>query len=413
MRSFFKQKKSPAELVASTLRNIGVFSEEKNDVKIKRACDWTSSNKLHTCGKDKACEKISTNLSAMKFTLYGDGDTEPRPEAIKKLCDEAFQHDLLLALVKNFHKFEFEARKDAAQIYNFALRQRKDDAAKYVQEHPETLTILVKGYDNPDMALNCGSILREVIRIESLNNMILNDPEMFGCFFRYVQFDTFDVASDAFGTFKLLLTKHPKPCAKFLNDNFDVVFTKFDELLNSENYVTKRQSLKLLGELLVNRPNWTVMMKYINSPDNLRTMMNLLRGHTKAIQVEAFHVFKIFVANPKKSRPVLEILIRNKDKLISFLDKFHAREGKEEDVFVEEKKMLRKALEKLDASALGPPEGPTAPSTTTSIAAHPPTANQDAAPSETETDTRSIGGDEFSNTVEQNGVGRVTENKEE
>ncbi len=57
----------------------------------------------------------------------------------------------------------------------------------------------------------------------------------------------------------------------------------------SRNYVTKRQSLKLLGELLLNRSNFAVMIKYINSADNLKIMMNLLRGTTKAIQFEAFH----------------------------------------------------------------------------------------------------------------------------
>lgn len=362
MRSFFKQKKSPGELVQSTLRNITVFSEEKNDVKTK-----------------KASEKISSNLSQMKLIMYGDGDAEPKPDQIKKLCDEVFSNDLLISLVSNFQKFEFEARKDVAQIYNFVLRQRKEDAAKYVQDHPEILTILVKGYDETDIALNCGSILREVIRIESLNTMILNDKDLFSCFFRYVQFDTFDVASDAFGTFKQLLTKHAKSCATFLTNNFDFIFTKFDELLNSKNYVTKRQSLKLLGELLVSRANWTVMMKYINSPDNLKTMMNLLRGHTKVIQVEAFHVFKIFVANPKKSKPVLEILIRNKDKLIIFLDKFQAKESKDDDLFVEEKKMLRKALEKLDGSlpsdpARGSPQTPTAATNPTNGTATSPTS---------------------------------------
>ncbi len=69
------------------------------------------------------------------------------------------------------------------------------------------------------------------------------------------------------------------------------------------------------------------MMRYINEPENLKIMMNLLRGNTKAIQFEAFHVFKIFVANPKKSQPVVEILVRNRKKLIEFLQKFQKDKG--------------------------------------------------------------------------------------
>lgn len=56
-------------------------------------------------------------------------------------------------------------------------------------------------------------------------------------------------------------------------------------------------------------------------------MMTLLRDKNRAIQFEAFHVFKVFVANPKKTDGVLDILLRNKDKLIVFLNNFHNDKG--------------------------------------------------------------------------------------
>lgn len=55
-----------------------------------------------------------------------------------------------------------------------------------------------------------------------------------------------------------LLTRHKPLCAEFLEINYDKVFTHYQQLLNSENYVTRRQSLKLLGELLLDRHNFTV-----------------------------------------------------------------------------------------------------------------------------------------------------------
>jgi len=295
-------------------------------------------------------EKISANLSDMKFMLYGDGDNDPKQENIKKLPDELFATDLLLSMLQNMKKFEFEARKDVAQVYNFILRQRKKEALEYVKLHPEILKTLVTGYSEPEIALNCGSILREVIRHEQLCELLLTTPTLFDAFFDYVQLSTFDVASDAFATFKLMLTKHKVLCAKFLEKGFDDIFKKYNELLQSRNYVTKRQSLKLLGELLLNRANFNVMIKYINAPQNLKVMMNLLRGNTKAIQFEAFHVFKIFVANPKKAQPVVEILVRNKSKLIDFLTKF--QKDKEDEQFNDEKAILLTTLEQLDESML-------------------------------------------------------------
>ena len=59
-------------------------------------------------------------------------------------------------------RFEFEARKDVAQVYNFVLRQKKAQAVEYVKQHPQILRALVDGYNDPEIALNAGSILREV-----------------------------------------------------------------------------------------------------------------------------------------------------------------------------------------------------------------------------------------------------------
>jgi hypothetical protein len=42
-----------------------------------------------------------------------------------------------------------------------------------------------------------------------------------------------------------LLTKHKTLCADFLERNYDGFFNKYHDLLNSENYVTRRQSLKV------------------------------------------------------------------------------------------------------------------------------------------------------------------------
>lgn len=52
-------------------------------------------------------------------------------------------------------------------------------------------------------------------------------------------------------------------------------------------------SSQLLGELLLDRHNFTIMTKYISKPENLKLMMNLLRDKSRNIQFEAFHVFKV------------------------------------------------------------------------------------------------------------------------
>lgn len=62
---------------------------------------------------------------------------------------------------------------------------------------------------------------------------------------------------------------------------------------------------QLLGELLLDRHNFTIMTKYISKPENLKLMMNLLRDKSRNIQFEAFHVFKVGCADTVLSSRLL------------------------------------------------------------------------------------------------------------
>lgn len=88
------------------------------------------------------------------------------------------------------------------------------------------------------------------------------------------------------------------------------------------------------------------MTRYISNPDNLKLMMNMLREKSRNIQFEAFHVFKVFVANPNKPKPITDILLRNREKLIEFLSNFHS-DRSEDEQFNDEKAYLIKQIKEL------------------------------------------------------------------
>jgi len=330
--SFFgigKKPKTPQELVKST-----------RDAIIK----------LETTGdKRKVNEEISRNLVNMKNILYGDGESEPISDQVVQLSQEVYGNDLLQLLVQNIGKFEFEAKKDVAQIFNNILRRQvgtRSPTVEYIATKEEIIFQLINGYDNQDIALNCGIMLRECLRHEPLAKIVLYSQH-FWRFFNYVELSTFDIASDAFATFKDLLTRHKGLVAEFLDANYDQVFEHYTQLLVSNNYVTKRQSLKLLGELLLDRTNFNIMSRYITNAENLKLMMNLLRDKSRNIQFEAFHVFKVFVANPNKTPPILDILQKNKEKLLTYLRNFH-NDRSDDEQFNEEKAFLIKQIYNLD-----------------------------------------------------------------
>ncbi|KAN0000677.1 hypothetical protein ACTFIZ_001119 [Dictyostelium cf. discoideum] len=330
MNIFFnKKQKTPSELVKSIKESIA-------------SMDKSGPNSKST---EKASEEISKCLQEIKKILHGDSEHEPNQEVVAVLSNEICTSDLVQILIKDLNKLEFEAKKDVAQIFNILLRHKngaRSPIVEYIAKNPEILDSLVKGYEQQDIALNCGTMLRECIKHESLAKILIYSPN-FWEFFEFVEVSNFDVASDTFATFKEILTKHKTLSAEFLEKNYDQVFERYTTLLNSQNYVTRRQSIKLLGELLLDRSNFNIMTKYISSAANLKLMMILLRDKSKSIQYEAFHVFKVFVANPNKTKPILEILTKNKEKLIAFLSQFH--NDKEEDQFSDEKNFLVKQIQ--------------------------------------------------------------------
>ncbi|CAG2249462.1 protein Mo25-like [Mytilus galloprovincialis] len=332
MPLFGKSQKSPQDVVKS----------------LKEALLAVSKGSTGEKKADKATEDISKNLAHIKGILYGVGDQEPQTELVAQLSQEMYNHNMLLLLIMNLAKVDFEGRKDVVQIFNNMLRRQIGSRAPTVEHiccKQDILSELMKGYENQEVALNCGQMLRECCRSEELAKILLSSSQFYK-FFDYVEVSTFDIASDAFSTFKELLTKHKMLSSEFLEANYDRIFDNYQSLLNSENYVTRRQALKLLGELLLDRHNFTTMTKYISNPDNLKLMMNMLREKSRNIQFEAFHVFKVFVANPNKPKPILDILLRNKEKLVDFLTKFHT-ERSDDEQFNDEKAYLIKQIKEL------------------------------------------------------------------
>jgi calcium binding protein 39 len=165
---------------------------------------------------------------------------------------------------------------------------------------------------------------------------------------KYVFVPNFDAASDALTTVREVFTNDKSIASEYLDRDYNSVFQKYNLMLQHDSYVTKRMSLKLLGEILLDRSNFHVMIKYISSRDNLRIIMLLLRDSSGNIQFEAFHVFKIFVANPNKPPEVVKILVQNKVKLVAYLDQFHKEKEEGDEQFRDEKALLISTLHGLE-----------------------------------------------------------------
>ncbi len=143
-----------------------------------------------------------------------------------------------------------------------------------------------------------------------------------------------------------------KISSSFLERDYTPIFIqRFNpKLLSSDhaNYITRRICLQLLSSILLTRSNYNIMIKYVSSKSNLRTIMMLLRDSSAHITFEAFNVFKIFVANPNKPPEVVRILADNKVKLIKYLTGLHREREEVDEQFRDEKILVITTLEQLE-----------------------------------------------------------------
>ena len=56
----------------------------------------------------QAADEAAKQLVAIKNLLYGSGEQEPQSELAAQLAQEFYNHDMLLHLVQNLHRLDFE-----------------------------------------------------------------------------------------------------------------------------------------------------------------------------------------------------------------------------------------------------------------------------------------------------------------
>ena len=153
---------------------------------------------------------------------------------VLQLITSMIQEDFLYVLAKSIHFLSFESRKDSQAIFSYVLRFRPpgstaqdSPAMSYViNDRPEVVVELCRGYNNKESAMPCGAVLREVLKHELIVSIILYDQSLenqpdtkiddipyvdkpqsgdgvFWRFFDWIDGGAFEVSADAFTTFRV------------------------------------------------------------------------------------------------------------------------------------------------------------------------------------------------------------------
>ncbi|KAH0910234.1 hypothetical protein HID58_033555 [Brassica napus] len=304
----FKSKpRTPVDLVRQT-RDLLLYADRSN------------SSSLPDSKRHEKMAELSRNIRDIKFILYGNSEAEPVAEACAQLTQEFFRQDTLRLFITSLPILNLETRKDATQVVANLQRQQvnyKLIASDYLEANLDLMDVLILGFENLDMALHYGAMFRECIRHQIVAKYVL-ESEHVKKFFDYIQLANFDIAADAAATFKELLTRHKSTVADFLTNNEEWFFADYNsKLLESVNYVTRRQAIK---------------------------------ESSKSIQIEAFHVFKLFVANQNKPAEIVNIMVTNRSKLLRLLADL--RPDKEDERFEADKSQVLREISSLEPLVL-------------------------------------------------------------
>ena len=304
-------------------------------------------------------------------------------------------YSLIPLLLENMILLPFESRKHVAAIFNYLLVCGLEgaDAAIYKPTmvqflsyinalYERIMTTIVQGHDlsnsgvTPDIGLHFGSMYRSCTRHPSLYHQLVGTKDRAAQFVYpflddYVHMTNFEISSDAMESLRAAfavnadravptgpdMDAEPNTGLKLSDIAADFLLRDYSEiwddrftpklLHDSSNYISRRVALQILSTVLLTRSNYAVMIRYVSSRSNLIVIMQLLRDTSPHITLDAFHVFKVFVANPNKPPEIIKILQDNKVKLCAYLKSLHQEKEETDTQFRDEKALVVSTIDGL------------------------------------------------------------------
>lgn len=289
--------------------------------------------------------EIDKSFAKIIEILYKKKEGEEASKRALELVQEIANSEFITLGLKLLIAFPVDIRKQFTNIFTGSITYQTGKVcpiANYITKNPAVLEKLIGFYDQTELAVNSGEMLRLCARHKSLAAILLK-PENLDTLFRYFTISNFDISAETFATFRELILFSPQ-AEEFLSDNSSDIIKRLHATLDQSKYAACRQTLKLICEIIDNSPSFR--SKYLNDENNLMLIMNLMLSGYKHISMESFHIFKFFVASDSKPPAINKILVANKTNLIKLIKQLldgvdDIESQREKDYLIMELGMLR------------------------------------------------------------------------
>ena len=163
-------------------------------------------------------------------------DQDPKPGQVAELVQHMIDLNFFFLVAHFMHLLSFPGRKDAQTILSYAFRFRPESSIddhtpamrNVVDDRPEVIVELCRGYDHKESAMPCGTVLREILKVKEVVMIVLYDESQGNApavtvreidmdapssgegvlwnFFQWIDDGAFEVSADAFTTFRVSST---------------------------------------------------------------------------------------------------------------------------------------------------------------------------------------------------------------
>ena len=339
-----KQVKTPLQLATALEESFDAISEARRQGTLN---DEPIIEELKSV--EKSLQATKNILLGKPVSQEKEKDRLVTPEQRAILAEEFCRRNVTKPMLQNFKGLSIDAKRNTVHILSH-LSQVEAKYQEFICHNPDIVEMLCTSYEDFDysaeagVALQCGTILLSFIRNigDRIAGMILfcsweHGGTIWDFFDKYVNIASFDVQTQAFNTLKdIFLEKggNGKMCVRacavdFIKAHELRFFACFNKMLKSSTFMTCRQSLRLLHQILFDpaKKTYAAMINYISSKEYLKITMNLLRDSSDQIQFEAFHLFKVFVLNPRRTDEVTHVLSKrqNQKALCEYLETFKTK----------------------------------------------------------------------------------------
>jgi len=308
----------------------------------------------------KKHKKLCLNISIVAETFLRVKREQTRGRDLNKktqtmvaiFLDTFFSHPCNMPkhLIFFIDYFPSTTRQDTYHLINFMNRHastRDRFRERLCSTDGQIMEVLATKFADDQVGGICLEIFGELIRQEDVCRKVLATSSVLDQTYLHCQDNAFEVTAGAFTMIKTMLFKFPTLGAEYLRENYDSFIERYSVLLRSRKYITLRLSLQILSELLMAPPNRKILIKFISQVSNLRLILRGIFYKNGTVRYEAFHMLKVFIANPRKTPEVHDLLIEHKDRLTEFLNTFTLKSQETKESFYKEKSSCKAKLNKM------------------------------------------------------------------